>query len=55
MRGVDDLSCTPQIGVLNDHAPKRKEASGKMSKKGKWRKRPQERLPHIEGDFDILG
>lgn len=27
----------------------------KMSKKGKWRKRPQERLPHIEGDFDILG
>lgn len=28
--------------------------SGK-NKKGKWRKRPQERLPHIEGDFDILG
>jgi len=26
-----------------------------MGKKGKWRKRPQERLPHIEGDFDILG
>lgn len=25
------------------------------NKKGKWPKRPQERLPHIEGDFDILG
>ena len=41
------------LNTLNE----RRQVKGmsRSNKKGKWRKRPQERLPHIEGDFDILG